>query len=175
LCASYSKNNVNKKYMNKKCAQAINIIFKISIIFIIGFLSRSLMNYFLDDINGLIEYITLTLSMFLSKYPLCTGEYLSNKIFSRNILIFKNNPKGSVIFSNNNHNIENLSIKDKIRCKIHWHSIGQFNSRYGSYYNYKNQWNADNNLIDTLKEELDEKKRKLIRISAIIAWVLEKR
>jgi hypothetical protein len=122
-------------YLEKKMKKLFNknIITKIFIIFIIGFFSRVLINYF-DNINIFVEnYFILcfiliineilllldfqldTFTFFNYIYLLLKYININNKITLTNSYYLENK---NIIFTNNVNN-NNISLKDKVRRYSH--------------------------------------------------------
>ena len=125
-----------KKLFNK------NFITKIFIIFIIGFISRALINYFGDvnifDVNYLIiNEIFLDFQLYIFTflnyiYSLLKFICINNKITLTNSYYLENK---NMIFTNN---VNNICLKDKVRRCTHWIIWEKYKDGSNSYKEFKN-------------------------------------
>lgn len=175
-----------KKLFNK------NIITKIFIIFIIGFFSRVLINYF-ENINIFVEnYFILcfiliineillgyqldTFTFFNNIYLLLKYIYINNKItLTNHYNYYYYLENKNIIFTNNNNH--NISLKDKVRRYSHWIIWEKYKGEPNSYKEFKNNWNPNKKIrkeiINNLKKELSDKHRDSVRIKRTIQWIID--
>lgn len=125
-------------------------LLNIIILFIVGLLSRFLVNNFLS--------IDETFILLLGISPLkvlFNESYLSMKIINDNMSLIKPRPRDYII--NNDH-----EIKDKCKRKLQWIVFNQFESKYSSYREFKREWNSDDKLINQIKDKYEEKRYKVL-------------
>jgi hypothetical protein len=175
-----------KKLFNKK------IITKIFIIFIIGFFSRVLINYF-ENINIFVEnYFIICFILIINEillnfqldiftffnyiYLLLKNIYINNKITLTNYYInYYYLENKNIIFTNNVNNY-NISLKDKVRRYSHWIIWEKYKDESNSYKEFKNNWKPEKKIrkeiINDLKKELSDKHRDSVRIKRTIQWII---
>ena len=152
-----------KKLFNKY------FITKIFIIFIIGFFSRVLINYF-ENINIFVEnyfilyFFIKIINEIALDFQLDTFAFFNYYLENKN-MIYTNNV--------NNHNI---SLKDKVRRYSHWIIWEKYKDEPNSYKEFKNNWNPNKKIrkeiINNLKKELSDKHRDSVRIKRTIQWII---
>lgn len=161
--------NMNKNF--KLFIQSIcfsSILFSVFNIFIIGFLFRLLINNSYDMINVL-EPLTVSLGIIsFNGYSYFMGDLSKDKFFLKNTSSID-------VITNDSMSRDNLTFKDKCRRKSHWVALGQFESKYSSYENFKEQWKADSKLINQMKDKYTEKKRELIVFKKTLLWFINRR
>lgn len=120
---------------------------KVLVLFSIGFISRVVINHslginvFLDYTNfiSLLYYISLS---FLSVYfdQLFSFNLISPvNVDSINIKIFNKDLKtNNLLFSNNSQ-----PLYQRVRCKLSWYSLGKDRVTFGTYEEYKLNWEPD--------------------------------
>jgi hypothetical protein len=149
-----------KKLFNKY------IIIKIFIIFIIGFISRALINYFGDD-NIFVENYFIINEIFLN-FQLYIFTFLNNKITLTNSYYLENK-----IFTNN---VNNICLKDRVRRYTHWIIWEKYKDESNTYKEFKNNWNSDKKIrkeiINDLKKELSDKHRDYLQTKRTISWII---
>ena len=140
------------------------ILLNILIVFMVGFFSRCLLNNLLDW-NNIIEYcsiISLNIILF-DNFFLPIDNHFYKESYSKNIL--------SSELKNRDLSIkENYNFKDKCKRQIHWRLFGQFNKKYISYKEFKNQWDTNTKLFTEIQDKYLEKKHKLIIFKKTLAW-----
>nr|QWS06182.1 hypothetical protein [Clonostachys rogersoniana] len=186
LCASYIKKKIEEIIMKKiqiNNSLIYNIILKSLIIFFIGLLGRSLINLLINLETFKVSITLIYSSIIFTKIYLCLENIMH---INSDLYTFNNNPRNSKLIdlrynkslSNNNclnNNNLNLKIKDEIRCQIHWRLVGQFTSKYNTYYEFKDKWDIDMRLVDFLKKEARERKDQLILQKRTLFWILRRR
>jgi hypothetical protein len=144
-----------------------SILLKIIAIFITGLFFRFMFDYTVN-LSTFKVFISFVSSIFIAK-----GSWLIELLFNDSNFIFKNNPNNIILRLS--ENARNLSLKNECKCKIHWHTIGQFSGKYKSYYEFKDKWNIDVTLVDYFKEEYKEKKDKIILNTKTLYWLITRR
>lgn len=143
-----------------------NILFKISILFLIGLLSRFLINN-LFDFTLFIELLSfLSIPLYVSIFSFY--DSIDPKFFDNNdnLTSFKR-PRDRV-------NIDYES-KDKFRRKCHWVLSEQFSSKFPDYRDFKNHWTPDKKLKNILKDHYKEKKYKVVIFKRTFMWFINRR
>lgn len=145
-----------------------NILFKVLILFFVGLFFRFLINYFSNSYY-LIELFTFLLSMLpLSGYYLTPQGNLDMKIINNSMSLIKDRPRDLII--NNDY-----ELKDRSRRRAQWVFIGQFDDKFKSYKEFKEQWDANNKLINQIKDKYEEKKREMIILKKTFLWFINRR
>nr|YP_010526681.1 hypothetical protein OOD12_mgp18 [Pleurocordyceps sinensis]UXR11749.1 hypothetical protein [Pleurocordyceps sinensis] len=144
----------NFKFYIKK---SFFIFTKILIIFIIGFIIRSL----LSEIWSII---------FLNLYSLSGlyffNDYINNKLF--NDITYLKRPRNFIIDND-------YQLKDKFRRKCHWIFLEQYNSNYENYKDFKNKWKPDSKYLNLLKNKYSEKKYEIVLFKKTLLWFLNRK
>lgn len=146
------------------------ILFKILVLFILGFFSRLLINN-LFDYMLLIELFSLFfLSLQISQFSIF--YYIDSKLLEDNIDYFKK-LKDNII---NNDNInKDLEFKDKFRCKCHWVFLEQFSSEFKDFKDFKNCWDPNKKYINLLKDQYYDKKSRIKLFKKTLSWFINRR
>ncbi len=144
-----------------------NILFKISILFLVGLLSRFLINN-LFDFTLLIELLSfLSIPLYVSIFSFC--DSIDPKFFNNNdnITSFKI-PRDKVINTD-------YEYKDKFRRKCHWVFSEQFNSNFSDYKDFKDRWTPDKKIRNILKDKYYDKKYKVVLFKKTLMWFINVR
>nr|YP_010303544.1 hypothetical protein MRV25_mgp20 [Purpureocillium takamizusanense]UNI92573.1 hypothetical protein [Purpureocillium takamizusanense] len=146
-----------------------NILFKVFILFFVGFFFRFLINY----LNFMfIEYLSfLYLSLFANLFYF--SESVNPKFYDDNLILFKR-PRERVI----NENISNdfdYKFKDKLRRKCHWVFLEQFSSEFTNYKTFKEHWTPNKKYSNLLKNHYYEKKYKVTLFKKTFMWFINRR
>ena len=145
-----------------------NILSKTLILFFVGLLFRFLINNFLYS-EYLMELFALFLSLFpLSGFLLTPEGGLDIKIINNSMSLLKNRPRDLII--NNDY-----EFKDRYRRKVQWIIIGQFDDKFRSYKEFKEQWDANIKLSNQIQNKYDEKKREILIFKKTFLWFINRR
>lgn len=168
-----------------------NIYFnKIVIVFISGFLSRIIINHI--DNNIFINYtdsVLILLCTLFFYFIFLINEFISYfqlSIYSFQFIFHLNYLKLPFKYDNSNliksynldNNNNNLNCKDKTRRFIHWGFCERSKNKSTTYKDFKNNWNPKIRIrkiiINDLKNELLENRRKLIRNVRTLKWFIDR-
>jgi hypothetical protein len=165
------------------------LFYKIVIVFITGFLSRFFINYFGNNlfINytdsvlillcTLFFYFIFLINEFVSYFQL--SIYSFQFIFHLNYLKLPLNGYDNYnLIKSYNLDNNNLNCKDKTRRFIHWGFCERSKNKSTTYKDFKNNWNPKIRvrkiIINDLKNELLESRKKLIRNVRTLNWFVDK-
>lgn len=112
------------------------------------------------------------MSLYSQEYILLLDSNLSFKPAN-----FKLSPKDLFninIFRNHLVN-QDYELTDRCRRKTHWILIGQFESKYKSYQDFKQQWDADSKLFNRIHDKYLEEKHKVLIIKKTFLWFINRR
>jgi hypothetical protein len=142
-----------------------NILFKVFILFLVGLLSRFLINN-LFDFTFLIELCSLFC------IPLCINLFsfddsINPKFFKDNITSFKR-PRDRVIS-------DDYESKDKFRRKCHWIFLQQFSSEFTDFKDFKDRWTPNKKFNNILKDKYYDKKYKVVLFKKTLMWFINVR
>nr|QJQ35513.1 hypothetical protein [Fusarium begoniae] len=142
-----------------------DILQKIVILFIVSLFLRLLVNNFLS--GGILEELFTLLfgGALLPLKPLLNDGDLSIKIVNDNMSLIKPRPRDYII--NNDY-----EIKERCKRKLQWIIFNQFDSKYGSYTEFKEKWDKDAQLTDQIKNKYKEKIREYKIVKKTILWFI---
>nr|QJQ35045.1 hypothetical protein [Fusarium annulatum] len=159
---------IRKKYVKLfaflKSFLSWGTIQKIIILFIVGLFIRLLVNNFLSE--GILDELLILLlgGSLLPLKPLLNDTDLNMKIINDNMSLIKR-PRDYII--NNDY-----EIKERCKRKLQWIMFNQFDSKYGSYREFKEKWNKDAQLTDQIKNKYGEKIREYKIVKKTILWFI---
>lgn len=142
-----------------------NIFLKIIGLLFWGLLCRILINY-LSDSNFLSageELIALLIG--LSPVNLYCLLPTNTEIINNNLSLVKSRPRDWII--NNDY-----GLKDRCRRKVQWIFFSQFDGKFTSFKDYKQQWDTDHRFTDQIVKKYEEKKRELLIQKRTLLWLI---
>ena len=151
----------------KKLGNVFNLtnIIKILVIFLVGFISRIIINNYFG-INVFLDYtsyISILYYFSLSSFSVYFDQVFSFHLTAPtnvefiNVKYFNNNSNiGNLLFSNDCNNPISQSpvhypLRHKIRCKLSWYSLGKDKTTFGSYEEYKLIWDPKTSVWKEVK------------------------
>lgn len=142
-----------------------SLLLKAFVLFMIGLLARALVVHFsvLDFWLELFAITFFSLSEFLLPVDIYSFKLTDDKMN----MIYR---RGRDLIMSDNYD-----LKDKCRRRGHWLFYGQFNSKYESFTSFKQEWNNENKLSESIQGKIEEKKRELLIIKKTIEWILNRR
>lgn len=130
-----------------------------------GLLARALVVHF-SVLDFLLEFFAITFFS-LSKFLLPLDIYTFKLTDDKMNMIYR---RGRDLIMTDNYD-----LKDKCRRRGHWLFYGQFNSKYGSFTSFKQEWNNENKLSESIHGKIEEKKREFLLLKRTIKYILDRR
>ncbi len=118
-------------------------LIKIFVMFFIGFVSRIIINHYLD-INVFLDYTNYISILYYFNLSFIL-VYFDQLFFYQGIHVNTDSVNDIRAFNNNSKTTNTIFSKDnsiihKVRCKLTWYSLGKEKSAYGSFDEYKLTW-----------------------------------
>jgi len=142
-----------------------DILLKILGLLFGGLLCRILINYLSDS-----DYLSAgeELIAFLIGLSPVNLYYLlpsNTDILKNSLSLLKDRPRDWII--NNDY-----GFKDRCRRKVQWIFFSQFEGKFTSFKDYKQQWDTDHRFTDQIVKKYKEKKRELLIQKMTLLWLI---